>query len=103
MPWKPGQSGNPKGRPKGARDKLSRAVYKEMLEDWSKHGLDTIKKVRENKPELYLQAIIRLVPTSHEIELGDYRQAISEYSAEELLGISGGLETGGEAPATNNQ
>lgn len=29
-PWKPGQSGNPKGKPKGARS--FRTIFKEMLE-----------------------------------------------------------------------
>ena len=69
MAWTKGQSGNPAGRPKGARDQLSQAVYKEMLEDWSKHGLDTIKQVREKRPEIYLQAVIRLVPTTHDLTL----------------------------------
>ncbi len=95
MPWKPGQSGNPKGRPKGARDKLSEAVYKQMMEDWAEHGLAVIAKVRESKPELYLQAIIRLVPTSHEIELGDFRQSVSEFSTDELLAaIKAGKQNG---------
>jgi hypothetical protein len=90
--WQKGQSGNPAGRPKGARDALSQAVYKEMLEDWGKHGLATIKQVRETRPELYLQSIIRLVPTAHDLTLDDTRRAISEYSNEELAGMVGVID-----------
>ena len=88
--FKPGQSGNPAGRPKGAKDKLSQAVYDEMLKDWAKHGLEVIQKVRDKKPELYLQAIIRLVPTSHEIAMDDFRQSVSEFSPEELAAMLAG-------------
>ena len=90
--WVKGQSGNPAGRPKGARDQLSQAVYKEMLEDWAKHGLDTIREVREKHPQLYLQSIIRLVPTAHDLTLDDTRRAISEYSNEELAGMVGVID-----------
>ena len=87
MTWKKGQSGNPAGRPKGAKDQLSRAVYQGMLEDWAEHGLEVIQKVREKKPELYLQAVIRLVPTSHDLTFDDARRSIDEYTTEELAGM----------------
>jgi len=88
MTWKKGQSGNPAGRPKGARDKLSESIYREFLDDWVKHGASVVAKVREKKPELYLQAAIRLVPTSHEIAMDDVKHSISEFSPEELVGIT---------------
>ena len=48
--WKPGQSGNPRGRPKGARNKLSEALLTEVLADWEAHGADIIRRVREEEP-----------------------------------------------------
>ncbi len=88
MPWKPGQSGNPKGRPKGSRHKLTESVYQEFLADWAKHGVEAIAKMRETRPELYVQAAIRLVPTQHEVSVDDLNRAISEYSAEELAYVA---------------
>lgn len=35
-PWKPGQSGNPKGKPKGARNRST--IYREHLEKKGIHG-----------------------------------------------------------------
>ena len=84
MVWKKGQSGNPAGRPKGARDKLSQAVYEEMIEDWAEHGSAVIEKVRESKPELYLQAVIRLVPASHHVDLNSANRSLSEIPNDEI-------------------
>ena len=87
MPWQPGQSGNPGGRPKGARDKLSKAVFEQMMADWLKNGADVIEKVRETKPEVYLQIISRMLPQSIEVETD--RRSVSEMSADELVAILG--------------
>ena len=86
--WKKGESGNPAGRPPGARDRLSQAVYKEVLEDWSKNGLGVIQKAREKRPELYLQAVIRLVPTRYDMTVSDVdHRSVIEYSTAELLEV----------------
>ena len=88
MPWQPGQSGNQGGRPKGARDKFSKAVFEQMMADWLKNGADVIEKVRETKPEVYLQIISRMLPQSIEVETD--RRSVSEMSADELVAILGG-------------
>ena len=77
MPWKKGQSGNPAGRPKGSRDKLTESLYKEFLEHWGEHGMEAIDKMFKSKPEMYVQAAIRLVPTQHEVAMDDLRRSVS--------------------------
>ncbi|MGC1591176.1 MAG: DUF5681 domain-containing protein, partial [Pseudolabrys sp.] len=32
IPWKPGQSGNPKGRPQGSRNKLSEEFFRDLCD-----------------------------------------------------------------------
>lgn len=73
MAWVKGQSGNPLGRPKGSRDKLSERFYAEVAEDWYKHGSDVIRAVRENQPATYLQVVARLLPSSHEFSVSHFR------------------------------
>ena len=60
--FKPGQSGNPAGRPKGARSKLSEDFLKALSDDFEANGLDAVERVRAEKPEAYLGVIGRLMP-----------------------------------------
>lgn len=68
-PWKAGQSGNPAGRPKGARSKLSEQFLKDMLADFEQHGAATIAAVRQDKPDQYLKVVASILPK--EIEAGE--------------------------------
>ena len=65
--FKPGQSGNPAGRPKGSRSKLSEAFLTALADDFDKNGLETVKKVREDKPDAYLNVIGKLMPKLMEL------------------------------------
>jgi len=65
--WKPGQSGNPNGRPPGARSKLSAAFIKALSDNFEKHGVDTVDKIREEKPDVYLNVIGKLMPKLMEL------------------------------------
>lgn len=70
-PFAPGQSGNPAGRPKGARSKLGEAFIKAMLEDFEVNGVEAIVKVRDEKPDQYLKVIASILPKEITGENGD--------------------------------
>src|SRR5215831_10775962 len=66
--WQPGQSGNPAGRLRGSRNKLSEEVICALLRDFREHGQKAIAKVRRTQPAAYLKILALLVPREHKVE-----------------------------------
>src|SRR5580765_4283039 len=64
--WQPGKSGNPAGRPRGARSKLTEAVIAKLLASFEAHGDDAIERVRVHQPAAYLAACVSLLPKQQE-------------------------------------
>src|SRR5262244_4218952 len=79
--WQPGQSGNPAGRLRGSRNRLSEAVICALLRDFSKHGEKAIAKVRREQPGVYLRCLTLLVPREHKLE---HSNAIKEMPDEQI-------------------
>lgn len=65
--FKPGQSGNPAGRPKGSRNKLSEAFIQNLSDHFDQNGLEAIQRVFEDKPDAYLNVIGKLMPKLMEL------------------------------------
>lgn len=61
-PWKPGQSGNPEGRPKGSRNKLGEEFIAKLYEDFKAHGPAAIVRCRQDDPSGYVRVISNLLP-----------------------------------------
>ena len=62
MTWQKGQSGNPAGRPKGARNLLSESVLKELISHWEENSRDAIDRTCKEQTAAYLRAVLLLVP-----------------------------------------
>ena len=60
--WRPGQSGNLAGRPKGSRNRLSEDFVAALYDDFQNHGSAAIAACRAEKPEVYLRVIASLLP-----------------------------------------
>lgn len=68
-PWKPGESGNPAGRPTGIRNRLSENFLADLLGAYDQHGKAAIECVALNQPAEFLKIIVKLLPRKAEIEI----------------------------------
>lgn len=108
-----GNSGNPKGRPKGNRNKLGEAFLNDLYEDWQKHGESVIQAVRKKKPDAYMKVVASILPKDLNVNVNKYddmtdeelRQRLRDLhgSIAEFIGDDGsGRDSGGtEAPTTH--
>ena len=60
--WQPGQSGNPLGRPIGARGRFSQQFIEDMRVSWEKHGATVMDRVAVEYPDRYLGIAAHLIP-----------------------------------------
>jgi hypothetical protein len=68
-PFPPGLSGNPKGRPKGARNRLGTQFLEALEADFNQFGSQTIALVREKSPEVYMRVVAGLLPKEANINV----------------------------------
>jgi hypothetical protein len=60
-PFPPGLSGNPNGRPVGARQHFSASFLRDLAEVWAEHGKQTMVRTAKLNPEVFF-AMPAVVP-----------------------------------------
>lgn len=95
--WKPGVSPNPAGRPKGSRNKLGEAFIQALHDDFEAHGVETIAKVREQKPDQYLKVVAAVIPQEVHHTVEDYDQLGDDDLRAAFLSAAGAIQNRIEA------
>jgi hypothetical protein len=111
--FKPGQSGNPAGRPKGARNKLAESFLDDVLKEWETHGAVAVSDMREKNPGDFVKMVAGLLPkemtlnVNNEIEMTDdeLRERIRNLAGQlaPFLEGTGATDSGVEAQAITDQ
>ncbi len=67
--WKPGESGNPAGRPRGSRDTINEAFLKDLAADWAGDGIKALRNAREERPAEYCRMVANLQPKDQNLSV----------------------------------
>src|SRR4029079_15973917 len=109
--YKPGQSGNPAGRPRNARNKISTAFLEALAADYEEHGAAAIKIMRMEKPADYVRVSASLMPRELEITSTQLTEVSDDeldvfiaYARERLLERSSAIDVrSGEGEEINGE
>jgi hypothetical protein len=78
--FKPGQSGNPNGRPKGSRNKLAETFLADVYAEWEAGGRQAVKEMVAERPSDFVRMVASLMPK----EVKTQTNPLAELSDEEL-------------------
>lgn len=90
-PFKPGQSGNPAGRPKGARSKLGEAFLEDLYSSWEAQGKEVIERVIATKPEQYLKVIASILPKDLNVNINNMDDLTDEQLIQRIRSLDSAI------------
>lgn len=93
--FKPGQSGNPAGRPKGARVRLGEQFLGDLLADWEDHGVQAIKDMRDKNPGDYVKVVAATLPKELNLKVSEIDELTDEQIARQLAAVASQLAAAG--------
>jgi hypothetical protein len=98
IPWKPGQSGNPKGRPQGSRNKLSEEFFRDLCDAWQAFGKPALTTAAFLHPLDFVRVVANLMPKEMQATVTTVH--LERMNDDELIGV---IRQSGLDPAAPEQ
>jgi len=92
--FKPGQSGNPGGRPKGSRNKLSEEFFRDLCDAWQAFGKPALETMAMLYPVEFVRLVASLIPKEPEATTPPVMERLSNAQLDAIIArcIEGGLD-----------
>lgn len=87
---RPFQAGNP-GRPKGARNKLGEQFINDLYADWQQHGVETLQRVRDEKPDQYLKVVASILPKDLNVNINQMDDLTDEQLVQRIRSLDSAI------------
>ena len=83
--FKPGQSGNPKGRPQGSRNKLSEDFFRDLCDAWQAFGKPALMTAAWTHPVEFVRVVASLMPRELEAITTVHMERMSDAQLEAII------------------
>lgn len=103
--FKPGTVPNPKGRPKGSRNKLGEAFLEALHADFEEHGAATIARCRTEDPVAYVKVCASILPKDLNVNVNPVKELTDAELVERINSLAAAVQgsigaTGGTVGGT---